>query len=96
MKHEGQYKVWSIEICEASNLELKGNSPTMPRSHTLENSHTPHSHKSFPTTTKIYDGGTQEAYNRSTPFGHSNFKGAVVDTFVYHKHCKFRGPCHMP
>jgi hypothetical protein len=81
--------VWSMDILEASTLNSQNRLEH--EGFTLEVSQIPCSHKKFlelssPITNDLYD-----TYNLLIFLAHANFERKVVDAFVYHKHCKFRG-----
>jgi hypothetical protein len=78
-----------MDILEASTLGSQNRLEH--EGFTLEVSQIPCSQHKFlelssPVTNDLY-----ETYNLLISLVHANFARKVVDIFVYHKHCKFRG-----
>jgi hypothetical protein len=80
---------WAMEFCEALTLESEGmDSTNEHESFILETSQEPCSFNASP------DSGKHEDYNHLKVLSCKIIRRLVVDAFVYHKHCKFRG-CTM-
>jgi hypothetical protein len=56
---------------------------------TLDGSQIPCSHQKFPELSSPITNDLYETYNLLISLVHANFERKVVDTFIYHKHCKF-------
>jgi hypothetical protein len=81
--------VWSMDIPEASTLDSQNRLEN--EGFTLEGSEIPCSHQKLPELSSPNTNDLYETYNLLIFLVHANFERKVVDAFVYHKHCKFRG-----
>ena len=81
--------VWSMDILEVSTLDSQNRLEH--EGFTLEGSQIPCSHQKFPELSSPITNDLCETYNLLIFLVHANFERKVVDAFVYHKHCKFRG-----
>jgi hypothetical protein len=80
--------VWSMDILEA--LTLDSQNRLEHEGFTLEGSQIPCSHQKFPELSSPITNDLYETYKLLIFLVHDNFERKVVDSFVYHKHCKFR------
>jgi hypothetical protein len=85
----------AIEFCEAPTLESEGKDSTDEhRSFILEIPQEPCSFNASPQSGMVCASSTHEDCNHLKYLSCKIFKRLVVDAFVYHKYCKFRG-CTM-
>jgi hypothetical protein len=81
--------VWSMDIFEPSTLDSQNRLEH--EGFTLEGSQIPCSHQNFLEISSPITNDLYETYNPLIFIVHANFERKVLDAFVYHKHCKFRG-----
>jgi hypothetical protein len=83
---------WAMEFCEAPTLETEGkDSIDGHGSFILEIPQEPCSFNASPELVTLCAPSTHEDYNHVKVICCKIFRRLVVDAFVYHKHCKFRG-----
>jgi hypothetical protein len=83
---------WAMEFCEAPTVESKGkDSIDEHGSFILEIPQEPCSFNASPMSGTLCAPSNHEHYNHLKDLSCKIFMRLVVDAFVYHKHCKFRG-----
>jgi hypothetical protein len=86
---------WAMEFCEAPTLEPEGkDSIDEHGSFIFEIPQGPRSFKASPESGMLCALSTHEDCNHLKVLSCKTFRRLVVDAYVYHKHCKFRG-CPM-
>jgi hypothetical protein len=78
-----------MDILKPLTLDSKNNLEH--ESFILERSQTPCSHQKFLKLSSPLSYDLYETYTLLIFLVHANFERKVVEAFVYHKHCKFRG-----
>jgi hypothetical protein len=83
---------WATEHCEELTLEPKEKDYLDEHgSFILGTPQEPCLHNAFLEPVTLCAASTHEDYNHPEILHYTMFKQMVVDAFVYHKHCKFRG-----
>ena len=83
---------WAKEFCEAATLESKGkDSIDEHGSFILEVPQEPCSLNASPGSGMLYAPSIHKDYNCLKVLSCKTFRRSVVDSYVYHKHCRFGG-----
>ena len=83
---------WAMEFCEAPTLESEEKDSTSEHgSFTFDIPHKPCSFNATPESGMLSAPCTHEDYNQLKVLFCKIFRRLVVDVYVYHKHCRFRG-----
>ena len=84
-------KHWARESSEALTLELEGKDSVDGHSSFILESPSPCPYNTLPESATLCTTNVVEGCNLLKPLSSKMFRRMVVDVFVYHKHCKFRG-----
>ena len=83
---------WAMEFYEAPTLEYKEKDSLEEHgSFTLEIPQEPCAFNASPESSMLSASSTNKGYNHPKALSCKTFRRLVVDAYVYHKHCKFRG-----